>query len=211
MPRLPSSLRVPDPQRPVAIMPVMPERGAPEADVGVRGPIEQPGQVVLGSADERLRVVRRPPRPWRLLDELVSCLRKRLVLGSPPGYAPRYAENTPSQADRADGRRTSHVGAMDSATEHGAAAGPAVADRAGLRRGSPQPGGRRTGAGVEQQRLHMARAVSRPPRAGLDRRAAARRAAQSDRRSDRGRDDPHARRPADSRHAVDDAKQGLGA
>src|SRR3970282_1154665 len=82
---------------------------------------------------------------------------------------------------------------MDSATENGAAAGAAVADRAGLRRGSPQPGGRRPGAGVEEQRLQMARAVSRPPLAGLDRRAAARRAAEGDRRSDRRRDHPHAR------------------
>ena len=36
------------------------------------------------------------------LDILVSCLRKSLVLRSPHRYAARYAEKTPSQADRAD-------------------------------------------------------------------------------------------------------------
>src|SRR5438034_10058833 len=76
MPRLPSTLRVPDPRGPVAGVSGVHERGSPEADVGLRGAVEHPREVVLGPADERrqrprrMRRVRRPARPGRLQHEL---------------------------------------------------------------------------------------------------------------------------------------------
>ena len=77
MPRLRSSLRVPDPRKPVAFVPGVQGRRASEADVGLCGAIEHAGQVVwkLGSPDQRLRIVRRPARPRRLQHELNARLR----------------------------------------------------------------------------------------------------------------------------------------
>src|SRR5215203_4961627 len=54
----------------------------------------------------------------------------------------------------------------------------------------------------------MARAISGPAAAGPDGRATARGAAQSDRRSDRRRDHPDARRSAGAHYAMDDAEHG---
>ena len=77
MPRLRSSLRVPDPREPVAFVPGVQGRRASEAHVGLRGAVEHAGQVVreLGSPDQRVRIVRRPARPRRLQHELNARLR----------------------------------------------------------------------------------------------------------------------------------------
>ena len=77
MPRLRSSLRVPDPRKPVARVPGVQRCGAPEAHVRFRGAVEHAGQVVwkLGSPDQRVRILRRPARPRRLQHELNARLR----------------------------------------------------------------------------------------------------------------------------------------
>src|SRR5882762_9211313 len=139
---------------------------------------------------------------------LVSCLRKSLVLRPSRGYAARHAEKTPSQALVADGRRTPHAGAVDAPADLGATTGAAVADSTGLRGRAPQSSRGQTAPRVEQQRLQMARAVSGPASARPDGRATTRGAAQSDRRSDRRRDHPDARRPAGAHDAMDDAEHG---
>ena len=76
MPRLRPSLRVPHARRAVSGVPVLQGRGAAEADVGLRRAVEHAGQVVgrMGSTDERLRIVRRPARAWRLQHELIGRL-----------------------------------------------------------------------------------------------------------------------------------------
>src|SRR5580765_1823231 len=75
MPRLREPIRIPDPRRPVACLSRLQGRRPAEAHVGLRRAIEHPGQIVLRSAADRLRrgrlrIVRRPARAGRLLDEL---------------------------------------------------------------------------------------------------------------------------------------------
>src|SRR5213594_2999471 len=70
MPRLRQPLRAPDATRPAGILSGVSGRGIAETPVGVRRPVEHPGQVVHARAAGALRQLRRPARARIVLDAL---------------------------------------------------------------------------------------------------------------------------------------------
>src|SRR5689334_19404560 len=72
MPRLRHAVRVPDARQRDAVVPRVPRRGSPEAALGVRRAVRQPGQVVQVAAPEPVRHVRRSTRTGRVQRQLTT-------------------------------------------------------------------------------------------------------------------------------------------